>query len=140
MKLRLTESDLHKIIESSVIRIIKENSENSELIAKICQKITEMQNEIDWKGSDGELEIPLDENGDNIAFISYEALLERDAIVTPPDDVYVYINDIIIYDENNMEYRINDNGMIKKLLKSFVEPDRYMEIDDDESGYNESWA
>ena len=155
MVLRLVESDLHRLISSTVEKILKENAENNGILSIICQKITELQNEIDWTGKEGDLEIPLDDEGNNIAFIQYE--VEDNRYLVPgqrsfdmdvPDDpdytegdYDVFINDIVIYDSENNEHSIEDNGMVTNLLKSLVTPDEsgLEYYNDDQSGWNDRW-
>ena len=137
MKLKLTESDLQKVVSSAVDKILREEIENNELISKICQRITELQSEIDWSKHQGDLDIPLDDEGDMVAFINYE--VEDNRMLVPgqrsfdrdvPDDpdniegdYKVFVNEILIYTDEENNFTIEDNGMITKLLQSLVDPD-----------------
>ena len=155
MKFRLTESDLQKLVSSAVNKILKEEIENNELISTICQRITELQSEIDWTGHEGDIEVPLDDSGDMVAFVSYEVednrvlapgqrSLDRDVPDDPDNiegDYKVYVNDIAVYTEDG-DFSVEDNGMVAKLLQSLVDPStdnlEYYN-DDDQSGFNDSW-
>jgi hypothetical protein len=135
MKLRLTESDLRSIISSTVGKILKEGAENNEILSKIIERLS--SSEVTSDMGENEVEVPLDETGNQIAFVTYE--IEEGRYLTPgmpgadrdvPDDYpnvegdfAVYVTNIVIYDENNNPTQIEDNGMVAKALKSLVTPE-----------------
>ena len=135
MVLRLTESDLRKLIYSTVGKILKEGVENNEILSRIIEGLSSA--DISSNIGNNEVEVPLDEMGSQIAFISYE--IQEGRYLTPgmpgvdndvPDDYpnvegdfEVYVTEIVIYDENNNPTQIEDNGMVAKALKSLVTPE-----------------
>ena len=153
MKIRLTESDLHRIISSTVKRIIKEGQEDNELLSKIVEGLSAA--EVTSNIGENYVDVPLDNEGNLIASVYYEIedgrYLEKgmqgDGYLTPddPDEIngnyQVYVTRIVL-DENGDATEIEDNGMVTNALKSLVDPDdsglNYYE-DDDHSGWDERW-
>lgn len=151
MILRLTESDLRELISSTVSKILREDIDNNALLGNIVEKLSAM--DIDAKEGSNDIEVPLDDNADNIAFITFE--VEDRRYMSPgrnvpdyPDEVEgdydVYVTEIVLYDEFNNEIQIQDNGMVASALKSLVNVgidnlDYWDGNDDDQSGYNETW-
>ena len=151
-KLRLTESDLHRIIASAVGKILTESNDN-ELLSAIVEKLSNV--DIDAKPGKNEIQVPLDDNGDLIAFIDF--VVEDNRYLTPgmmsqsrdvPDDpdsiegdYNVMVSSIIIYDDNNEETEFADNGMVADALRDLINLDNegLDYLDDDQSGYNETW-
>ena len=150
MILRLTESDLRGLISSAVSKILKEDIDNNALLGNIVEKLSGM--DIDAKEGSNDIEVPLDDNADKIAFITFE--VEDGRYISPgrnvpdyPDEVEgdynVYVTEIVLYDDYNNEIQIQDNGMVASALKSLVNVDtdnlEYWDGNDDQSGYNETW-
>lgn len=133
MILRLIESDLHKLISSTVKKILKENSENNVILSKIVEGLS--ISGIPSKIGVNQVDIPLDYNGNVIACIDYE-------IEEKQGDYNVFIMSIVI-DDDGKEFEIEDNGMVTNALKNLIEPWTedvgYYEEDDDQSGWNENW-
>lgn len=151
-KLRLTESDLHRIIASAVGKILTESNDN-ELLSAIVGKLSNI--DIDAKPGKNEIQVPLDDNGDLIAFIDFivedNRYLEhgmrsqsRDVRDDPDSiegDYNVMVSSIVIYDDNNEETEFADNGMVADALRDLINLDNegLDYLDDDQSGYNETW-
>jgi len=133
MKIRLTESDLHRIISSTVKRIIKEGQENNELLSKIVEGLSNAQ--VTSNIGENYVDVPLDEQGNIIASVYYEIEegrtltmgMEGDGYLTPDDpdeingDYKVFVTRIVL-DENGDAVEIEDNGMVTNALKSLVNP------------------
>ena len=135
MKLRLTESDLRKIISTTVGKILKEGAENNEILSRIIERLSNV--DVSSNIGSNDIEVPLDEIGNQIAFITYE--IEEGRYLTPgmpgadrdveddypnvEGDFEVYVTEIVIYDENNNPTQVEDNGMVAKALKSLVTPE-----------------
>ena len=150
MILRLTESDLRGLISSAVSKILKEDIDNNALLGNIVEKLSDM--DINAKEGSNDIEVPLDDNADKIAFITFE--VEDGRYISPgrnvpdyPDEVEgdynVYVTEIVLYDDYDNEIQIQDNGMVASALKSLVNVDtdnlEYWDGNDDQSGYNETW-
>lgn len=151
-KLRLTESDLHRIIASAVGKILTESNDN-ELLSAIVEKLSNV--DIDAKPGKNEIQVPLDDNGDLIAFIDFvvddnrylEHGMRSQSRDVPDDpdsiegDYNVMVSSIIIYDDNNEETEFADNGMVADALRDLINLDNEEldYLDDDQSGYNETW-
>ena len=151
-KLRLTESDLHRIIASAVGKILTESNDN-ELLSAIVEKLSNVN--IDAKPGKNEIQVPLDDNGDLIAFIDFvvednrylEHGMRSQSRDVPDDpdsiegDYNVMVSSIIIYDDNNEETEFADNGMVADALRDLINLDNegLDYLDDDQSGYNETW-
>lgn len=151
-KLRLTESDLHRIIASAVGKILTESNDN-ELLSAIVGKLSNI--DIDAKPGKNEIQVPLDDNGDLIAFIDFvvednrylEHGMRSQSRDVPDDpdsiegDYNVMVSSIVIYDDNNEETEFADNGMVADALRDLINLDNEEldYLDDDQSGYNETW-
>ena len=151
-KLRLTESDLHRIIASAVGKILTESNDN-ELLSAIVGKLSNI--DIDAKPGKNEIQVPLDDNGDLIAFIDFvvednrylEHGMRSQSRDVPDDpdsiegDYNVMVSSIVIYDDNNEETEFADNGMVADALRDLINLDNegLDYLDDDQSGYNETW-
>lgn len=151
-KLRLTESDLHRIIASAVGKILTESNDN-ELLSAIVGKLSNI--DIDAKPGKNEIQVPLDDNGDLIAFIDFvvednrylEHGMRSQSMDVPDDpdsiegDYNVMVSSIVIYDDNNEETEFADNGMVADALRDLINLDNegLDYLDDDQSGYNETW-
>ena len=134
MIIRLTESDIHRIISSTVRRIIKEGQENAELLSKIVEGLSNAQ--VTSNIGENYVDVPLDSQGNLIASVYYEIEdgryltkgMQGDGYLTPDDpdeidgDYQVFVTKIIL-DENGDATYIEDNGMVAKALKSLVDPD-----------------
>ncbi len=79
MKLRLTESDLRKIISTTVGKILKEGAENNEILSRIIERLSNV--DVSSNIGSNDIEVPLDEVGNQIAFITYE--IEEGRYLTP---------------------------------------------------------
>ena len=151
-KLRLTESDLHRIIASAVGKILTESNDN-ELLSAIVEKLSNVN--IDAKPGKNEIQVPLDDNGDLIAFIDFvvednrylEHGMRSQSRDVPDDpdsiegDYNVMVSSIVIYDDNNEETEFADNGMVADALRDLINLDNegLDYLDNDQSGYNETW-
>jgi hypothetical protein len=149
MKIRLTESDLKNIIYSTVEKILKEEIDNNSILSRIVDRLSNM--DVSASNGSNSVEVPLDDQGNVIAFIDYEINDKRYLNnVEAPDgplndiegDFELYITDMVIYDENDNETPIEDNGMVTNALKELVnldDSDLDYAIEDDQSGWNDLW-
>jgi hypothetical protein len=149
MKIRLTESDLKNIIYSTVEKILKEEIDNNSILSRIVDRLSNM--DVSASNGSNSVEVPLDDEGNVIAFIDYEINDKRYLNnVEAPDgplndiegDFELYITDMVIYDENDNETPIEDNGMVTNALKELVnldDSDLDYAIEDDQSGWNDLW-
>ena len=138
--IRLTESDLHRIVNESVTRILKEE-DNSFLLQVISQKIVQKGSIYAVNGGSNDAQIDLG-NGKTayIEFIvesdpylqkgmksgSYDVPDDNDEIIDEPivqvENIEIWMND----GENS--YPLEDNGIIAKALEKVIEVD-YSEMD-----------
>lgn len=149
MKIRLTESDLKNLISSTVKRILKEEVNDSSILSRIVERLTNI--DVPASGGENSVEVPLDDEGNVIAFIDYEIkdnryLNQVEAPDGPLDniegDFELYITNMVIYDENDNETPIEDNGMVTNALKELVnldDSDLDYNIQDDQSDWNDLW-
>lgn len=145
MKLRLTESDLKNLISSTVKRILKEEVNDSSILSRIVERLSNMN--VSANNGSNDLEVPLDDEGNVIAFIDYEIKDNRYLNqVEAPDgllddiegDFELYITSMVIYDENDNETPIEDNGMVTNALKELVTLDN-SELDYPIPDYDDGW-
>ena len=66
-KIRLTESDLHNIIESAVRFIIQEKKDNAAIIKWIAENLKKM--EVNAEDGENTVEVQLSDNDEYLAFI-----------------------------------------------------------------------
>ena len=149
MRIRLTESDLKNIIYSTVEKILKEEIDNNSILSRIVDRLSNM--DVSASNGSNSVEVPLDDEGNVIVFIDYEINDKRYLNnVEAPDgplndiegDFELYITDMVIYDENDNETPIEDNGMVTNALKELVnldDSDLDYAIEDDQSGWNDLW-
>ena len=149
MKIRLTESDLKNIIYSTVEKILKEEIDNNSILSRIVDRLSNM--DVSASNGSNSVEVPLDDEGNVIVFIDYEINDKRYLNkVEAPDgplndiegDFELYITDMTVYDENDNETPIEDNGMVANALKELVnldDSDLDYAIEDDQSGWNDLW-
>lgn len=152
--IRLTESDLHNIIQHSVVRVLHEQSD-SLLLQDIAQYIVQKR-EVNARPGENELEVELQDG--RIAYITYDVLsnpylqqgLKSNDYDVPddPDEIVddwdVEIIDICLYDYDDNEITLDDNGIVKESLKRVLQID-YSDYDVpnekdfffDENPYNE---
>lgn len=112
MKLRLTESDLHRLISSAVNRILKESYNDNEILSNIVQSLND------------EISAPEDgEEGNHkkqISLAGLDILLEYE--IDESGSVYVY--PIEIYGEEGKLGEIFDNGMVSDAIVSLTACDQ----------------
>lgn len=131
--IRLTESDLHNIIQRSVERVLREQGDTL-LLQDIAQCIAQ-RGVIEVNPGENDLEVELQDG--RLAYIKYNVLCspylrqgmksydydmpdDPDEII---DDWDVEIIDICLYDYDDNEVTINDNGIVKKSLKCVLQID-----------------
>lgn len=145
MKIRLTESDLKNLISSTVKRILKEEVNDSSILSRIVERLTNI--DVPASGGENSVEVPLDDEGNVIAFIDYEIkdnryLNQVEAPDGPLDNVEgdfeLYITNMVIYDENDNETPIEDNGMVTNALKELVNLDD-SDLDYLTPDYDDGW-
>ena len=131
--IRLTESDLHNLIQRSVERVLREQGD-ALLLQDIAQCIVQ-KGEIDVNPGENDLEVELQDG--RLAYIKYNVLCspylrqgmksydydvpdDPDEII---DDWDVEIIDICLYDYDDNEVTINDNGIVRESLKRVLQID-----------------
>ena len=147
MKLRLTESDFHRLITSTINKVLNEGLNNYELLSKIVEKLS--SEDVPSEIGDNYIDIPLDDNGSIIACIDYEIVDSRYLVRGEPSDPTLVdgnykVNVVsIVIDNNGEQVQIDDNGMVENALNDLVSPSieglQYDDEEDDQSGYNDYW-
>jgi len=148
--IRLTESDLHNIVQQSVARVLREQQDNSLLLQSIAQSIVQQGNVGAIIGeNDAEFRL----QGDMYAYITYEVISDpymqqgmksssydvpndSDEIVDSPT---VEIGSIEVCNGDGECIQIHDNGIVKQALENTIEID-YNGMDipsEDDYYYNE---
>ena len=131
--IRLTESDLHNLIQRSVERILREQGGDDLLLQSIAQGLVQQQ----LSASPGENEAEVELDGDTFAYVKYNVLCNpylkqgmRSSSYDVPDDPDeiiddwdVEIIDICLYDYDDNEVTINDNGIVRESLKRVLQID-----------------
>jgi hypothetical protein len=132
--IRLTESDLRGIVQRSVLRVLQEQNDFGLLLQSIAQSIVQ-KNEIDVNPGENDLDLELQDG--RLVYIKYNVLCnpylrqgmkssdydvpdDPDEII---DDWDVEIIDICLYDYDNNEVTINDNGIVRESLKRVLQID-----------------
>lgn len=131
--IRLTESDFHNLIKRSVERILREQDDTF-LLQDIAQYIVQ-RGEIDVNPGENDLEVELQDG--RLVYIKYNVLCnpylhqgmkssdydvpdDPDEII---DDWDVEIIDICLFDYDDNEVTINDNGIVRESLKRVLQID-----------------
>lgn len=125
--IRLTESDLHNLIQRSVLRVLHEENDTL-LLQDIAQSIADKKEII---MSQGQNDIEVELRDGRLVYIDYSVVsdpyLEKgmesgdyDEII---DDYDIEVNDIVLYDYDDNEVTINDNGIVKEALLSVSQID-----------------
>jgi len=131
--IRLTESDLHNLVQRSVERILREQDDTF-LLQDIAQYIVQ-RGEIDVNPGENDLEVELQDG--RLVYIKYNVLCnpylhqgmkssdydvpdDPDEII---DDWDVEIIDICLFDYDDNEVTINDNGIVRESLKRVLQID-----------------
>lgn len=147
--IRLTESDLHNLIQRSVLRVLHEENDTL-LLQDIAQSIAD-KNEIIMSQGRNDIEVELRDG--RLVYIEYNVVsdpyLEKgmesgdydvpddsDEII---DDYDIEVNDIVLYDYDDNEVTINDNGIVKEALLSVsqIDYDRYDIPNEEDYFYSE---
>jgi hypothetical protein len=132
--IRLTESDLRGIVQRSVLRVLQEQNDFGLLLQSIAQSIVQ-KGEIDVNPGENDLEVELQDG--RLVYIKYNVLCspylrqgmksndydvpdDPDEII---DDWDVEIIDICLYDYDDNEVTINDNGIVRKSIKRVLQID-----------------
>lgn len=134
--IRLTESDLHRIIKSSVSRILKEEAD-TQLLSQIVQGIMQLRSIDASPSRENDVDEIQLQNG-NLVFISFNVndrryLVQgmRSGSYDVPDDpdeiegdYDIDITSIEIYSEDGEKIAdIEDNGMVADAIKSIADVD-----------------
>ena len=137
--IRLTESDLHSLVQRSVLKVLREQDENL-LLQSIAQSIAS-QGQINVTAGENDGEFHL--QGGNFAYITYNVECNpymrqgmRSGSYDVPDDPdeiidrpTVEIGSIEFCNGEDKEcIQIHDNGIIKKALESVIDVD-YTDFD-----------
>ena len=130
--IRLTESDLHNLIQRSVERILREQGGDDLLLQSIAQGLVQQQ----LSASPGENEAEVELDGDTFAYVKYNVLCNpylkqgmRSSSYDVPDDPDEIIDrpevEVIEveYCQDGDCNPIQDNGIIKKALENNIEVD-----------------
>ena len=130
--IRLTESDLHNLIQRSVERILREQGGDDLLLQSIAQGLVQKQ----LSASPGENEVEVELDGDTFAYVKYNVLCNpymkqgmRSSSYDVPDDPDEIIDEPEIevieveYCQDGDCTPIQDNGIIKKALENNIEVD-----------------
>ena len=117
MVLRLTESDLHRLISSTVNKILKENQENNEILSNIVQTLNDEITPDDGAEGPHEKQISLE---DLEIILSYEV-----------EEGNVFVSSIEVYGEEGKLGDVEDNGMVANAITSLTGCDQYPLIKDD---------
>ena len=128
--IRLTESDLHNIIQRSVVKLLREQDE-ALLLQSIAQSLVQRRS-LDSLLGENDAEIAL--QGGNYAYITYEVLgdpyvrkgMKSNDYDVPDDDDEIIDNPTV--EIGSIEYcnrdgeciQIRDNGIVKKALEKVV--------------------
>ena len=130
--IRLTESDLHNLVQRSVVRILQED--NSFLLQLIAQSIIQQkQLDVNVGENDGEFRL----QGDKFAYITFEVDCDpymqqgmRSSSYDVPDDPdeiidnpTVVVNSIDYCDGEGECIQIHDNGLVKQALEKIINVD-----------------
>ena len=132
--IRLTESDLHNLVQRSVLRVLQEQNDFGLLLQSIAQSIVQ-KDEIDVNPGENDLEVELQDG--RLVYIKYNVLCnpylhqgmkssdydvpdDPDEII---DDWDVEIIDICLFDYDDNEVTINDNGIVRESLKRVLQID-----------------
>ena len=132
--IRLTESDLRGIVQRSVLRVLQEQNDFGLLLQSIAQSIVQ-KDEIDVNPGENDLEVELRDG--RLVYIKYNVLcnpylrqgMKSSDYDVPddPDEVIddwdVEIIDICLYDYDDNEVTINDNGIVRQSLKRVLQID-----------------
>ena len=133
--IRLTESDLHGIVQRSVLKILQEQNDFGLLLQSVAQSIAQ-ENTIYVTPGENEQEVQLEDG--RLAFVVYDVQCSpylrqgmRSADYDVPDDPdeiidnpEVVVTEIIVYDEDgDKEMTLKDNGIIQKALQNNIEVD-----------------
>lgn len=128
--IRLTESDLHNLIQRSVERILREQGGDDLLLQSIAQGLVQQQ----LSASPGENEAEVELDGDAFAYVKYDVLCspylrqgmkssshdvedDPDEIIDRPEVEVIELN----YCQDGDCSPIQDNGIIKKALENNIE-------------------
>lgn len=148
--IRLTESDLHNIVQQSVARVLREQQDNSLLLQSIAQSIVQ-QGKVGAIVGENDAEFRL--RGDKYAYITYEVIsdpyiqqgMKSSSYDVPNDSDEIMDNQTIeigsieCCNGDGQCIQIHDNGIVKKALESVIEID-YNGMDipsEDDYYYNE---
>lgn len=132
--IRLTESDLHNLVQRSVQRVLREEQDKNLLLQTIAQSLVQ-QEQLDANIGENDAEIPL-QNG-NYAYITYE--VESDPymhqgmksnsydVPDDPDEIIdnpiIEVGSIEICNNEGQCFPIHDNGIVKQALENVINID-----------------
>ena len=153
---RLTESELHRLIDESISRVLKEE-DNTLLLQSIAQGVIKKRRIDVYPNKNSEIEVYLEDN----TYAMIEVNVECSPYIVPgwksndrdvPDDLDEIVDDPqieilgIFYDNGDGDdwVEIDDNGLVKKALEEVIYVD-YADYDiptedelyDYENYYNE---
>lgn len=132
---RITESDLHNLVQRSVLRILREQ-DNNLLLQSIAQSVVQQGTlDVNVGENDGDFEL----QGDTFAHISFEVLcdpyMQQDMRTSSYDEPSDSLIDKPTVEIGSIEYcregyctPIRDNGIVKKALEKMIRVD-YSNLD-----------
>lgn len=146
--IRITEGDIHRMVQSSLKRILRESDENNMVLQLIAQEIVGMgriravqgENDCEVEIGDGDIAVVVFEVTSNpyvrkgMRSHDYDVPDDPDSVV---DDFDIEITDIVLEDESS----IQDNGIVYNALMNVIEIDYddFDNIPDESERYSDEW-
>ena len=132
--IRLTESELHNLVQRSVKRVLREQQDNDLLLQTIAQSIIR-QRSVGAKVGENDAEFQL--QGGKYAYITYtvdsdpymQKGMRSNSYDVPddPDEIVdnpiVEVGSIEVYNDEGQSIQILDNGIVKKALERTIDID-----------------
>ena len=144
--IRLTESDLHNLVQRSVARVLREEQDKNLLLQLLAQSIIQ-QGEQEVIPGENDAEFQLQGNG--YAYVTFEVQCDpymqrgmKSSSYDVPDDPDEIIDNPTIEIEsidfynNDGEFQILDNGIVKKALEKVINVNYDINIIPSEDDYN----
>lgn len=144
--IRLTESDLHNLVQRSVARVLREQQDNNLLLQSIAQSIAQQrkldvmvgENDADFELGNGRFaHITFEVDSDpymqkGMRSSSYDVPDDPDEIIDRPT---VMIGSIEYCNNDGQCIPIHDNGIVQKALESIMSIDYNMDSIPSEDDY-----
>ena len=144
--IRLTESDLHNLVQRSVARVLREEQDKNLLLQLLAQSIIQQgKQEVIPGENDAEFQL----QGNGYAYVTFEVQCDpymqrgmKSSSYDVPDDPDEIIDNPTIEIEsidfynNDGEFQILDNGIVKKALEKVINVNYDINIIPSEDDYN----